>query len=329
MPIGRFGDLDAYASSPIRAITVGLNPSGIEFPTGNPAQRFPKATGMIRNSDLSDPEAYFAALNGYFKHDPYWRWFGAYECFLNGLSTSFRPTPGGANSFSNERFTAIHTDLLSPIATTPTWSRLPRDVQAALRQDGVPLWRKFVELLAPDVVIASMSRAYLAEIAPQSTEWHEVKSVHKKQVWRARAAQTRIGDHETILIHAPAQTLPFGPFTNDEKRQIGTLVSLAWRAPKLSHLLRGPSRHGHAVDWMDETLSPLDIVHAAMREGEDPSGPVDAVGDEVARQFFLAHGYDAELSYPVYRNVRPRLETPPSGMTARDMAWWLNENLGA
>lgn len=41
MPILYFGDRNAYAASPFRILTVGLNPSLAEFPTDTPWRRFP------------------------------------------------------------------------------------------------------------------------------------------------------------------------------------------------------------------------------------------------------------------------------------------------
>ena len=47
VPILFFGDLDAYRASPLRVLTVGLNPSGHEFPADQPFRRFPLAEGSL------------------------------------------------------------------------------------------------------------------------------------------------------------------------------------------------------------------------------------------------------------------------------------------
>ncbi len=57
MPILYFGDLEAYVASPVRIVTVGLNPSQAEFPLGSargesgstedPWQRFPNAASGL------------------------------------------------------------------------------------------------------------------------------------------------------------------------------------------------------------------------------------------------------------------------------------------
>ncbi len=45
-PVLFFGDADAYDESPLRAVTVGLNPSLEEFQAGDPFCRFPLAAGI-------------------------------------------------------------------------------------------------------------------------------------------------------------------------------------------------------------------------------------------------------------------------------------------
>ena len=53
IPILFFGDHHAYRGSPLRVLTVGLNPSLEEFPAGEPFLRFPLAA----RRRISAPEA--------------------------------------------------------------------------------------------------------------------------------------------------------------------------------------------------------------------------------------------------------------------------------
>ena len=46
VPVLLFGDADAYFGSPLRVVTVGLNPSSREFPASDPFERFPLADGI-------------------------------------------------------------------------------------------------------------------------------------------------------------------------------------------------------------------------------------------------------------------------------------------
>src|SRR3990170_1822110 len=58
-------------------------------------------------------------------------WFGAFEPLLDGMGASYYP--GGHAA-------ALHTDLCSPVATDPTWSRLEPSFQRRFIADGQPLW---------------------------------------------------------------------------------------------------------------------------------------------------------------------------------------------
>ena len=103
IPILYFGDRRAYEKSPIRVVTVGLNPSWKEFPDN--VDRFPAAEAANE-----DRKAIQLALNEYFEKSPYGSWFGCYEPVLNGIDASYYANAGRPNR-------AIHTDLMSPVAT--------------------------------------------------------------------------------------------------------------------------------------------------------------------------------------------------------------------
>ena len=115
IPILYFGDSHRYFSSPLRIVTVGLNPSSLEFLTDCRMRRFPAAASP---SVQRDHQCHLAALDAYFRStsDPYKSWFGSFEPILNGMDASF---------YDGQISTALHTDLCSPLATDPTWSKLP------------------------------------------------------------------------------------------------------------------------------------------------------------------------------------------------------------
>ena len=80
IPILYFGDSAAFSRSPLRVVTVGLNPSGQEFLDGAGLRRFGAARGIypaILTGTRRD--AYRAALDGYFLADFYASWFAAFE----------------------------------------------------------------------------------------------------------------------------------------------------------------------------------------------------------------------------------------------------------
>ena len=74
-PILFFGDLDAYWTSPLRVLTVGLNPSRLELSDGDHLRRFPLGS----NGDDRKPDRYLDTMSGYFGPDPYKSWVNAFE----------------------------------------------------------------------------------------------------------------------------------------------------------------------------------------------------------------------------------------------------------
>ena len=115
IPILYFGDIKAYFESAIKIITVGKNPSLIEF-----CRKKGESYSFLRFPDWEEKQDYAAALNSYFECNPYKSWFGSYEAILNGINASYYIS-------SNQINRVIHTDICSPIATNPTWSKLSGD----------------------------------------------------------------------------------------------------------------------------------------------------------------------------------------------------------
>src|SRR5581483_259655 len=152
IPILFFGDSERYFRSPLKVITVGLNPSAVEFPDGAPFRRFP---AVQRPSDRRQIDVYLKALNNYFSEDPYEPWFGSFEPILNGLNASY---------CSARRNTALHTDLCSPLATSPTWSELKPEQRLLLQKPGGELWHWLVTVLRPDVIVVSVAAEHLTRI---------------------------------------------------------------------------------------------------------------------------------------------------------------------
>ena len=219
-PILFFGDLDAYLKSPLRVLTVGLNPSRREFPANEPFQRFPLA-GDERGRE---PSRYLDAMSAYFLTDPYHSWFAAFEPLLNGAGSSYYE--GGAAS------TALHTDICSPVATNPTWSQLGRAEQKALEADGGPLWHMLLKVLRPQIVALSVAKKHLKRIAFASNcEW---KTVHEFKKTRSGALRVRpyeirarwydVGGERSLFVFGPAFMKPLGKLPNTQKRETGGIA---------------------------------------------------------------------------------------------------------
>lgn len=151
LPILYFGDFPRYRHSPLRVVTVGLNPSKQEFPSTDPYLRFPWMQQPMSQSQYAN------VLDTYFARNPYRDWFDpSYEDLFKGLGVSFYADMAES--------VALHTDLCSPLATDPTWSRLSDQAKASLVGPGVKLWHRLVAALQPHLVLASVGRKWLQQI---------------------------------------------------------------------------------------------------------------------------------------------------------------------
>jgi hypothetical protein len=209
VPILYFGDLPAYRLSQLRIITVGLNPSRLEFPTADPFKRFPTVA--------SGPGGYLPALDDYFRAAPYVGWFDAFTTLLNGLDASFGE--GQPNR-------VLHTDIGSPIATDPTWSKLPTATKARLGAFGTPLWHDLVRELRPHVIIASVAKSWLDAVDFERLEpaW-ELFTHRRKNPYIVKAQRMRVSDdHAALFVWGRAGMTPFQPVTNIVRGQIGIKI---------------------------------------------------------------------------------------------------------
>ena len=62
-----------------------------------------------------------------------------------------------SNFYPGWESTALHTDICSPVATNPTWSKLPKADQETLEMYGLPLWHDLLDQLRPHIVVISVA----------------------------------------------------------------------------------------------------------------------------------------------------------------------------
>ena len=214
-PVLFFGDLDAYLLSPLRMLTVGLNPSLREFPAEDPLRRFPSAR--------RETQQYLDTLSGYFWTDPYTRWFRHFEPLLNGAGASYWPHAASA---------VLHTDICSSVATDPTWSGLNDTHQQALAADGVPLWHALVTVLQPRVVVVSVARQYLQRISFEPLRrWQQVCVFERtgggeprRRAYEVTARWHVVGAEPALVVFCPAGRNPL-IISDNQKRQLGEIVA--------------------------------------------------------------------------------------------------------
>jgi hypothetical protein len=220
IPIPYFGNLAAFLASPLRVLTAALNPSGREFPVSEP--RFDVSRSLRGPAELEQE------LSAYFERNPYRTWFNSFEPVLNGLEATY----GGKMARGEYSSTALHVDLCSPIATSPTWSQLKSEQRSQLTKTGRELFEWFVDELQPNIVVASLGWAHIEN-------WHS--DFQSGRTWE------RIAEHKTaskgaplrrpllvqfnamksrkgrpmVFVNATAADKPFGRFTTERKLEAG------------------------------------------------------------------------------------------------------------
>lgn len=223
LPIPYFGDVVAYRASSLKVLTAALNPSQAEFPADNP--RFDVGHGLIGADELE------AELSNYFRFNPYRRWFRSFEPVLNGLGASY----GGTMADGEYRHTALHVDMCSPIATTPTWSKLTDHQREKLTGVGRRAFEQLIDALKPDIIIASLAWRHIEHWHADFGAGHGWESIltyttsfsgdQLKIPLRVQINSMRSHmDHIYLFANGSAANTPFGRFYNDRKREVGTAL---------------------------------------------------------------------------------------------------------
>ena len=225
-----FGDRDKYEKSPLKVITVGLNPSDREFsdathPLPNVSLRF----GNIPSSQIPvHPKKGFfpKAWNNYFNYNPL-DWFASFEHVLRGLGASY----GGKMPDKKEEkvsCTAIHTDLCTPWATNPTWSKLPPSDKIALTNNySFVEWKNLVANLKPDIIIACVPQDYRVKLMEHNSPKDIIRIVSTLNGTKRKRpviirAYVCLG---TLIVFGQTRNVPFGNVSNPTKNRIGQIIN--------------------------------------------------------------------------------------------------------
>lgn len=233
LPIPYFGDVAAYMRSPLKLLTAALNPSDQEFPDGK--TRFDIACGLQGADELEEQ------LSAYFKANPYRQWFSAFEPVLRGLGASY----GGQMAGGPHQNTALHLDMCSPIATSPTWSSLGDDDRSKLTETGRKIYEALVDELKPDLVVASLGWDHIRHwdddfsagrtwesVKTYDTTFDEERPLKRPLRVQARRVVSQRTGHSYLFVNADAANTPFGRFHKDRRTDVGKVLLERVRAPQ-------------------------------------------------------------------------------------------------
>jgi len=124
---------------------------------------------------------------------------------------------------------ALHTDICSPIATKPTWSKLASENRRALYYSGNELWNQLIEELQPDIMLISVPRNLFSEHFSDGGK--ELLSFSSKEDGTPRKVKYQVFEHNRRLksgkivrvIYGQAAQMPFGTISSAQKQEIGKL----------------------------------------------------------------------------------------------------------
>ncbi len=225
LPIKWFGDINAYMSSTVRILTVGLNPSDKEFrekegDSFSSGLRFP-------DYKVGDEVSLENALNDYFEKNPYRKWFNTgFEPILNGMDASYY----SCRKLENR---AIHTDICSPWATDPTWMNLPSEDKKELFAEGFQLWKDLVNNISPDIILFSIPNEYVKELLINDvTELCQIPTKKDGQLRKSPIIIKKGTYGKAIAVFGRTRNVPFGSLGKKQKEELGKKIQKFYHSHK-------------------------------------------------------------------------------------------------
>ncbi len=211
IPILWFGNLEEYQKSKLKVVTVGLNPSNVEFAENKNSKefdidlRFSKANGLKKSMDNNDIVKYYEAMNDYFIAKPYKKWFNHFEQPINSLNSSYNP------SESAQKNCAVHIDIYAPLATNPTWGKLKKEEKDSLGEFK-KYFEKMLSELNPDVIFVSANKEVLNQtfgISVGNADYHKKYSKGNGFIRSHKL------DNKLIISGLNMGGIPFGGMSKD------------------------------------------------------------------------------------------------------------------
>lgn len=177
IPIVWFGNINEYFKSPVKIVTVGLNPSNHEFSNdGTPpykvetrfkdAEEFEKNREITDFANINENSLYnlIKAYNNYFKYKLYPDYFSAFERVLQNLPIpssygdveheppkelygTSKNSSNYPDDYKQHRCTAIHIDSETAIATKYLWDKPKEDFKKGFGEvNGEKFFQEFQDV---------------------------------------------------------------------------------------------------------------------------------------------------------------------------------------
>lgn len=214
IPILWFGDLECYANSEKRVVTIGINPSRREFGhihnnvfTSDLTLRFP----ISKSSTVPNLDNYICAMSQYFRNNPLLQWFWPNEIALNACGSTYGG--GKVKPYKNAVFSnvGLHIDVVSPLATKP-WGYLNSVEQKELIRRFKDVFIRLVKALDPDILISPVK--LLTYFPPFKRTSISTKKVSlKSSTYCVNKMKGNIGGKNRLVIEGWNGSIPF-PFVS-------------------------------------------------------------------------------------------------------------------
>lgn len=263
IPIMWHGDLEKFLQSEYKVITLSINPHFRAFHKDEAHFDMDLVRRLSKKKELQDNEKLelIQQYNTYFNQQRYDakadNVFSRYEDILNSLNCSYFET----KEYTNQ---ALHLDLLSPLATNPLWSKLDKNVQKALLENGPVLNIGLIQFLNPDLIVASVNKNILMKTLKIDSTWN--RTMFYKETTSKNNISGILFERSSKKILYGQYTRygknVFGHFTEDKfEHMIQTLVSKCKQNPTKSDF-------ESVVSKLKPFQDPLATIHKAYKNGE-------------------------------------------------------------
>ena len=122
----------------------------------------------------------------------------------------------------------LHTNICSPWATDPTWSKLPNQEKKNLMENehGFEQWKQLIRQLKPDIILFSIPEEYIKKLDLENERSVFVTiSNDKKGVPRKKSVVIEKGVYgRSLAIFGRTWNVPFGALGEDQKKDLGQKI---------------------------------------------------------------------------------------------------------